>query len=396
MDGLLAQIGDFGSIGNILWFIFFIFFMFFYQKIMITQMLWKFEQTAEMLEGMAVKGKKIVLKKISKKPDKKLDENVSNFLEFFMIEPVNLDPYGIMKKIEHLTNLEEKRFKYFVKEIASSLDEESQANLVMGLSGAISLNQVAKVVRHYVEMIRKYKNLQLAMLLQMQMPMIERIAKALLNGTESLSNGWPIGDCAGSLVVAHMIGDQKAKEIEEDTVMAVKRMKGKNVYFIKAKGPGGRLGRLGKSVERIIKKNKIAKIISVDAAAKLEGEKTGSVAEGIGVAIGGIGVDRSYIENLAVQKNIPIDSVVIKMSQEEAIQPILNEIISATPRVIKIIENNVKKTRGNVIVVGVGNTAGVGDNKKSAEEAEKLAKNILKIVKGRKKEKKGFFNWIGG
>jgi hypothetical protein len=399
MDGqaqILFQFGDFGSIGNVLWFIFFIVFMLFYQRIMVSQMLWKLEQTAEMLERMAVKGKKFVLKKISKKPSKETNDNVSSFMDFFVIEPVNLDPYGIMRKLEHLDNLSEKRFKYFVKEVAPDLDSVSQANIVMGLSGAISLNQVAKIVRHYVETIRKTKNLQLAMILQMQMPMIERIAKALLNGTESLSNGWPIGDCAGSLIVAHMIGNQRTKEIEEDTLMTVKRINGKTVYLIKAKGPGGELGKLGKAVEKIIKQKKISKIITIDAAAKLEGEKTGSVAEGIGVAIGGIGVDRSYIENIAVQKNIPLDSIVVKMSQEEAIQPLMNEIMSAKNRVIKLVEENIKKTRGNLIVVGVGNSAGVGNNKKAAEEAEKLAKQVLNIIKSRKKEKKGFFNWIGG
>jgi hypothetical protein len=393
---MLAQIGDFGSIGNILWFIFFIVFMLFYQRIMLSQMLWKLEQIAEMLERTSVKGKKIVLKKISKNITKEIKDSVDHFLEFFIIEPVNLDPYGIMKKLEHLTTLEEKRFKYFVKEIASGLDEESQANLVMGLSGAISLNQVAKIVRHYVETIKKNKNLQLAMILQMQLPMIERIAKALLDGTESLSNGWPIGDCAGSLVVAHMIGDEKTKEIEEETLVAEKRMFGKNVFLIKAKGPGGRLGKLGKSVEKLIKEKKISKIISVDAAAKLEGEKTGSIAEGIGVAIGGIGVDRSYIENIAVQKNIPIDSIVVKMSQEEAIQPLTNEILQARSKVIKLVEEDIKKTKGNVIVVGVGNCAGVGNNKKAAEEAEKLAKHVMAIVKSRKKEKRNYFGWLGG
>jgi len=396
MDAMLAQIGNFGSIGNILWFVFFMVFMLFYQRIMLSQMLWKLEQTAEMLERIAGKGKKFVLKKISKNITKEIKDSVDHFLEFFVIEPVNLDPYGIMKKLEHITTLEEKRFKYFVKEIAPGLNSEEQANLVMGFSGAISLNQVAKVVRHYVETIKKTKNLQLAMILQMQLPMIERIAKALLDGTESLSNGWPIGDCAGSLVVAHMIGDGKTREIEEETLVAKKRMFGKNVFLIKAEGPGGRLGKLGKAVEKIIKKNKISKIISVDAAAKLEGEKTGSIAEGIGVAIGGIGVDRSYIENIAVQKNIPIDSIVVKMSQEEAIQPVTNEILQAKNKVIKLVEDDIKKTKGNVIVVGVGNCAGVGNNKKAAEEAEKLAKHILTIVKSRKKEKRNYFGWIGG
>lgn len=398
-EQFLYQFGDLGSIGNILYFIMIIIFFMFYSRIMVSQMIWKLEQSAELLEGLTRKGKYIVTKKISKAPSKELKQSINNFLEFFIIEPVSLDPYGIIKKLEHVTNLSEKRFKYFISRTAPKMDVESQANVTMGLSAAISLNQIAKIVRHYVEMIRKTKNLQLAMILQMQVPLIERIAKALLNGTEALTNGWPIGDCAGSVVAAKMMDSTRLREIEEDTVLAKRKIHGKQVYVIKAKGPGGRLGKLGKAVEKLIKREKIAKVITVDAAAKLEGEKTGSIAEGIGVAIGGIGVDRSYIENITVAKSIPLDSVVIKMSQEEAIQPMKKEVLQATDKVIKIVEDNIAETkeRGSIIVVGVGNTGGVGNDKKSTEKTEKTVKRILQIVKARKeKQKKGFFGFLTG
>ncbi|MFH7882599.1 MAG: DUF1512 family protein, partial [Candidatus Aenigmatarchaeota archaeon] len=367
------------SLTNIIWFLLFIILAFLYPRIMIAQMLFKLEQTAQMLEDFTLKAKNIVIKKISKKPKKDLKDAISNFLEFFMIEPVSLDPFGIVKKIEHIVNLSEKRFNYFVSRVAPRLNPEEKANLVMGLSGAISLNQIAKIVRHYVELIRKTKNLQLALILQMQLPLVEKISKALLKGTEALTNGWPVGDSVGAFVAAHLIGKEKVKEIEEDTIMAKKRIKRKEVYIIKAKGPGGRLGKLGRAVEKIVKREKVAKIITIDAALKLEGEKTGSMAEGIGVAIGGVGVDRAYIEEIASKKNIPLDSIIIKMSQEEAIQPIRKEILISVPKVLEAIERNVEETKGKgkILIVGVGNTAGVGNSKKEAEEAEKLAKKVL-------------------
>ena len=393
---IISQFGDI-SIGNILWLVFFMFFMLFYSRIIVTQMLWKLEQTAENLEELTDKGKKIVTKKVSKNPGKQLRDSINNFLEFFMIQPVSLDPYGIVKKIEHVVNLEENRFKYFVDNIAPNMDKESRANLMMGLSGAISLNQIAKIVRHYVETIRKTKNLQLAMVLQMQVPLIERIAKALYSGTEALTNGWPIGDAAGNLVAARMIDDEKPKEMEGEVVVARKRIRGKQVVVMKAKGPGGRLGKLGKVAENIIAREKISKIISIDAMGKLEGEKTGSTAEGIGVAIGGVGVDRAYIEDIAVKKNIPLDSFVIKMSDEEAIQPMKIEILSAVKNIVKSVEEDIAKSRGKILVIGVGNSAGIGNNKKGADESEKLIKNVLKTLKERKKkEKKNRWQWLLG
>jgi len=371
-----------------------------YMRMTYWQVILKLETISASLMKMTDDARKIVLKKMSKKPDAKTKNEVADFMEFFVIEPVSLDPYGIMQKIEHVVNLEEKRFKSFVEKNATHLSEEEQANLVMGLSGAISLNQIAKIVRHIVELVKKTKNAQLGMIYQMQMPMVERIAKALLKGTEALSNGWPIGDAAGPLFAAHFIENEKTTEIEEDVLLAKRKIKGRNVFILKAKGPGGRLGKLGKAAEKIIKQQKIAKIITVDAAAKLEGERTGSVAEGVGVAIGGPGVDRSYIENISTRKNIPIDTFIIKMGQEEAIMPIKKEVLSAIPRVIELVEQDIGESHGNILVIGVGNTAGVGNNKKAALEAEAHAKKVLEIVKARKDDEKEnkknkWTGWLG-
>ncbi|MBS3055634.1 MAG: DUF1512 family protein [Candidatus Aenigmarchaeota archaeon] len=388
----------FGQIVSVVWLGLFVVMFFFSQRIMIMQILVKSEAFAQQLENMTEKGKKHVLKKLSKNPDRKLKDSVNNFLEFFMIEPVSLDPYGIMKKIEHLVDLQEKRFKYYVDRTAPQLNSEEKANAVMGLSGAVSLNQIAKIVRHFVELIKKTKSLQYAIILQMQLPLIERIAKALLDGTEALSNGWPIGDAAGSMAVANMIGTSPVRKFDDETLVCTKKIKGRTVFIVKARGPGGRLGKLGKTVEQLVMKNKVAKIITVDAAAKLEGEKTGSLAEGVGVAIGGPGVDRSYIEKIAVDRNLPLDGIIIKMSQEEAIQPIKREVLSAIPKAVQLVEANIGETteKGAIIVVGVGNTGGVGNNKKAADDSEQLAKKVLQIVSSRKKdEKKSFLSRIG-
>ncbi len=395
----VMQFAGEGIWGNIVWFLLFMVFIFFYPRLMIAQMLWRLEQTAELIEGWSAKAKGIVTKRISRRPDRKLKQAVANFTEFFMIQPVSLDPYGIIKKLEHVVNLSEQRFEWFVDNVAPKLDSETKANIRMGLSGAISLNQVAKLVRHFVELIRKTKNLQLALVLQMQLPLIERISKALLYGTEALTNGWPIGDSIGSLIAARMIGTSKVKQIEKDTVLAKKHISGRDVLILKAKGPGGRVGKLGPAVEKLVKKHKIVKIITIDAAAKLEGEKTGSVAEGVGVAMGGIGVDRAYIENIAVKRRIPLDSVVIKMSQEEAIQPMAPETLAAADRVIRIVEKNIANTRakGLILVVGVGNSCGVGNDAAAAEKAERLAKKVMRIVKARKeKEKRRRLSWLWG
>ncbi len=363
-----------------------------YPKLMVYQMTLKLEDSTMKLENMCGKAQKIVLKKITKKPDKKLKEQVKNFMEFFAISPVDLDPYGIVKKFELITDQEKDRFKYFVNQVAPKLSQEEKANLMMGLSGSMSLYQIAKIVRHFLELTKKTKSQYYAMILQMQLPIIERIANSLMVGTEALSNGWVIGDGIGPYVAANFIGSDRVEELDEDVISRKKR-KGKDVVVIKAKGPGGRTGNPGRILERLSKKEKIGKIITIDAAAKLEGEETGTVAEGVGVAIGGIGVERAYIEDMAVKNKIPLDSIIIKMSQEEAIMTIKKPVLEATSKVLGLLDETIERTKekGTIVVIGVGNTSGVGNNREAAQKSEKEMRKIIAEVERKEKGKRKRF-----
>ena len=381
MDYLLSQLGPGGDwVSWIVWFLFLIIFFFFYPRLMVSQIMWKLERTARDLEIMSDKSKKFVVKQITDKPDKRVRDSVERFFEFFMISPVGLDPYGYVPKLDHMLQNQKDRFEYFVDQVAPGMDREKKANLQMGLAGGITVHEIAKIVRHYVELVRQTKNIQIAMVLQMQLPLIEKIAKAMFGGTKALSKGEPIGDGLGPLVAADLIGKAKLTEIEKDIVMARVPLDGRNLLVMKAKGPGGRIGFPGKAVHKAIKQHRVVRVITVDAAAKLEGEKTGSLAEGVGVAMGGPGVERSYIEEIVVKKGIPLDSIVVKMSQEEAIMPMR-----------KAIKRSLERTkRGDtVIVVGVGNTSGIGNSEESVKEVsgwvDSYERRYKELEKRRKK-----------
>ena len=365
---------------------------FVFPKLVVYQMLVKLEQSTIKLETMSKKARETVLGKISKKPDKKLKDQVRNFMEFFAIPPVDLDPYGIVKKFDHLVDQEKDRFKYFVNQISPKSSEEEKANIMMGLSGSMGLYQLTKIVRHFLELTKKTKSQYYAMMLQMQLPLIERIAKSLVYGTEALSNGWVIGDGIGPYIAANYIGSDEVK-IDEENAVCKKKRNGKEIIVIKAKGPGGRTGNPGKILEQISKKEKIAKIITIDAAAKLEGEETGSVAEGIGVAMGGIGVERSYIEDVAVRNKIPIDSIIVKMSQEEAIMSMKKPILDAVPKVMEILDETVDRTKdkGAIVIIGVGNTSGVENDGKNVKKIGEEIKKVNEKIKKREKSKKKRF-----
>ena len=356
---------------------------------MVSQIMWKIERTAKNLEKMTENSKTFLEKEISKKPSKKIKSAINRFYEFFLITPISLDPSGIVKKFDHIITNERDTFTYFIKQLAPDMHPEKRASIEMGIAAGMTLNQISKIVRHYVELIRKTKSMQIAMILQMQLPLIEMIAKSMYKGSQALSRGQPIGDGIGPMIVASLMGAKKVKNIGDEIVMAKIKLYGRNVILLKAKGPGGRIGYPGKAVQNVLKENKISRLLTIDAAAKLEGEKTGSVAEGVGVAMGGPGVERSYIEDIIVNMKIPIDSIIVKMSQEEAITPMRKAIKDAIPEVRESIKRVFERTKRNetILLLGVGNTSGIGNSSEDLKKVDKWIERYERKLKEKKKKK---------
>ncbi len=384
----LAQFGT-DWVSLILWFIIAIIFFLFGPRLMVTQTIIKIEKEVAELEEMAEKSKNYVINSISKRPSPKLKKSVKNFMEFFAVAPVSIDPYGVIKKLDHIIKNSDEKFKYFVREIAPGTSKERQKNIKNALEGAITTHQIAKIIRHYLELIKKYKMFQLAMIIQMQIPLISSIAKAAMKATQAFTEGIPIGDSIGPLVAANLIKKDKLKTFEEhEFVVAKSKINGKDVWISKAEGPGASTGYPGKFLIKFLKKQKINRIITIDAALRLEGEKTGTVAEGVGVAMGGSGVDRYEIEEIVVKRNIPLDAVAVKVSQEEALMPMKKEIFDAIPNAIENIKDILKrsKKKENVLIIGVGNTCGIGNSVEDLKGLEKRLKSYLKKTEAKKKK----------
>lgn len=397
---LFGLLGGGGGTRSIIQWVFFIFiFMFVLPKLYFYRIFAKIDAAAKRLEKLSGKGQDSIVDGTKKfgENKKSIKGEVEHFVDFFMVEPVSLDPSGILKKLEHTIDNTEDRFKEVSEKIAPKADDEEKMNIFMGLQAAVAVHMIAKIVRHYVEMAKKYKNMQFAMLMQMQLPIIEKLAKSQKKGLDAFLNGNAIGDGIGPLVIAGFL-KEKGKKIAKDVLAKTKEKWDRNVTFIKATGPGGRLGKIGNGVRKLCDKKDIEKIITVDASAKLEGEETGKTAEGTGVAMGGIGVQRAKIEEIAAEKDIPIDAIAIKMSQFEAIRPMKKEVVEAASDARELVKSRVKTTEegSNVLVVGVGNTCGVPNNNKKLKKIVKNIKKRAKEIEEEKEEEKGFMDKIKG
>ncbi|MFC2143547.1 DUF1512 family protein [Candidatus Aenigmatarchaeota archaeon] len=381
-----------GGFGSIIWFVLFFVFIFIYPRLMLSQLIYKIDQSARKMEQMSKNANIIVAKKVTSNPSKELKNKILEITDFFVIEPSSIDPYGIVKKIDQLIRQMEGRFEEFTQTIARGQSKEKRQELNYGLRAAISLRQLSKIVRHNVELAKKFKNLQIAMLIQMQLPIIEKIAESELKGTEAFVKGLPVGDSIGPLASASMM--DKSKEIAEDVVMGETKIAGRKCFVLKATGPTPHLGRTDEALVKIMRRHKIDRIITIDAAQKLEGEKTGSVAEGVGFAMGGM--QREINENILLPSKKPIDSIVVKVGFTEAIMPMKKEIYNSLPKVQKRVETAVKRTKknGKIIIIGVGNSCGIGDSKKELRGLEKVIKTIDHAYKKEQQLKKKKKRWF--
>ncbi len=339
-----------------------------YPRYLFYRMVADMEEVAERLEGYAKEAAELAVNMCGVKGEKTLTK-VRRTFDFFLIPPVDLDPYGILRKLEHLLDGAEERFWRVAEELAPECDQVVRANLVGVLKGGTGINMLAKLVRHHVELVKKTKNLQLAMVFQMNLPIIKRIGRAQMEGVRAIARGEPIGDGVGPLVAARLMRNSW-REVARDVVYSEEVLEGRRVLVVKAIGPGACLGKLGDAVKKLCEWYSVGRIITVDASLKMEGEPTGRVSEGMGAAIGDPGPEKAKIEECAVSLGIPLEAVAVKMSIEEAISPMLREIRDASDAALQAVREAVRRTPPErwSLLVGVGNTCGIGNSSTEVEE----------------------------
>ncbi len=363
-DKLFSSTDNSNPIMWLVWIVPIVVFMFYGQRIQLQITSGEINKSIEKLVKYKEDSKKELLEYIEKnlKATPDAAKKVDRFLEYFTIMPVDFDPNGIIPKIKHLLRSREDYTRQQVKSLSANMDLLEVSKVQNLLEVATSLYLLHKLVRHLFLTAKKQNNFPLILPLQMMMPFIMEQAGALRDAVSALKQGQPIGDGIGPMVVGKMMLGTEKKTITFETVCSEKEFEQRKLYLLKAEGPIATVGRPGDAVEILVLENKPNIIVMIDAALKLEGEDSGSVAQGFGAAIGGIGTDRFQIEEIATKNNIPIYSVVIKQSIKEAITLMTKQIADKAEdvesQVCQIVLENTKPNQ-SALIVGVGNTLGV-------------------------------------
>ena len=355
------------TIINIVYLAMFFVFMFFAQRIQATLMMRQISKALIKLKLMRDEAEHMTISAIIEigKPEKDPKPRLKALLQFFAIQPVNLDPSGVIRRLEHLFDTSDVRIKEEVKAIAPHADESQLQNLQNLVEVAQALNTIYRVVRHYFLLGKRTGTPYTTMQIHMQLPMIMEEAQAYVSFLDAFKQGKPIGDGIGALTASKLMADHNKYEVAKDMEAAEVMIDGRQVLVTKAMGPGGTVGKPGDAVGNLIKKygRKVSLIVMIDAGAKLHGENSGEIVEGIGAAIGGIGVEKYKIEEVATKYKVPVYAIVIKESLKEVLAPLTEAIYNAADRALtrlrRVIQERTKE--GDVlIVVGVGNTMGIG------------------------------------
>ena len=296
------------------------------------------------------------------KPTKDPTSKLDRFIDYFTIMPVDMDPNGIIPKVRHVVRSRDDHTRAQVKSLFSEINELERTKVQTLVEIATTLQLLYKIVNHLFLTAKKQNNYPLILPLQMMMPFVMEEANALKDAVPALKQGQPIGDSIGPMVVGKMMLGTKKQRAAFETVWSQTEYKERKILLMKAEGPSATVGRPGEAVESIVTENKPEAIVMIDASVKLEGEDSATVAQGFGAAVGGIGIDRFQIEEVATKHNIPVFAIVIKESVKEAITLMTKEIADKAEyvrsQIFEMIEENTKPGQ-SVLVVGVGNTIGV-------------------------------------
>ena len=291
-------------------------------------------------------------------PVKKIDR----FLDYFTIMPVEMDPNGIVEKVRHIVRSREDYTRAHVKSLSPEMTDFELTKVQTLLEIASSLQMIYKIINHMFLTAKKQNNYPLILPLQMILPFIMEQAEAMKDAIPAFKTGQPVGDGIGPMVVGKMMLNIEKEIIAFQTTFAKTDFEDRALFLLKAEGPGSTVGRPADALETIVSNNKLDAIIMIDAALKLEGEDSASIAQGFGAAIGGIGTEKFQIEAIATSNAIPIFSIVVKQSVKEAITLMTKDIADKADdvrsQVYDMILENTKQGQ-SVAIIGVGNTAGV-------------------------------------
>ena len=363
-DQLFAMSDDTNPLMMLIWILPIFFFVFYGQRIQLYVTSGEIKKGIKKLDEFRNESRDELISYVNKnlKPADDPIPKIDRFIDYFTIMPVEMDPNGIVDKVQHIVRSREDYTREHVRSLSPQMSDIELSKAQTLLEIASSLQMIYKIINHMYLTAKKQNNYPLILPLQMILPFIMEQSEAMKEAIPVFKKGQPVGDGIGPMIVGKMMLESKKETIAFQTTLVKSEFEGRKLFLVKAEGPGSTVGRPADGLEKIVSENKIDAIIMIDAALKMEGEDSATVARGFGAAIGGIGTEKFQIEAIATSKNIPVFSIVVKQSVKEAITLMTKEIADTADSVREQVNEMIREntTQGqSIVIIGVGNTGGV-------------------------------------
>ena len=262
-DLIYMQIGgtnEYSWIINIAFFAFIMLFSLYGAKFQMWQWLKQIEMGLVEIKKMFVESRQTSINTFKEygKSEEEVEKELDRFMDFFTIMPVDLDPAGILIRLDHLLDERRDRFQEFVEDLAPDSDSSTNQNLENTLEVTQVLGLIYRVVRHFYILGKKTGSQIMIMQIQMQMPDLLRLSKAYFDAIGAFAEGKPIGDGVGPLVVTKFAREYGATsenynhEISKEVGYYKVETEGRTVYALRATGPGGTVGKPGFGVKKLV------------------------------------------------------------------------------------------------------------------------------------------------
>jgi hypothetical protein len=364
---LQAQQTDMNVILQTIYSFAFIIYLFYAQKIQTLQMLRQIEITLRKVKNVKEEARNQTVKTLVEigRPSGDIAPRVDRFIDFFSIGLENMDPAGIVDKMDHFLKTNKHIYEAEVKALAPNATPTERNNLENLVEVSQALNIYYKVIRHFYLLGKKTMNIYVIMQVHMILPQLIQMVEAYASGIQAFQEGMPIGDSVGAIVAAKLMHGYTQRDIAEEIVAAEVPYEGRTLVVFKAKGPGGSVGNPDEGLINVLeeRQGRVKIIITIDAAGKLEGEPVGQVSEGIGAAIGGSGKEKFKMEEVTNRYKIPMHAIAIKQGMEHVVAPLIEPLFDATDKAVESVKRIVldyTEPGDTVVIAGIGNTIGVG------------------------------------
>ncbi|AJW71241.1 DUF1512 domain-containing protein [Nitrosopumilus adriaticus] len=363
-EQLFAMSDDTNPLMMLIWILPIFFFVFYGQRIQLYVTSGEIKKGIKKLDEFRNESRDELISYVNKnlKPADDPIPKIDRFIDYFTIMPVEMDPNGIVDKVQHIVRSREDYTREHVRSLSPQMSDIELSKAQTLLEIASSLQMIYKIINHMYLTAKKQNNYPLILPLQMILPFIMEQSEAMKEAISVFKKGQPVGDGIGPMIVGKMMLEREKETIAFQTTLVKSEFEGRKLFLVKAEGPGSTVGRPADGLEKIVSENKIDAIIMIDAALKMEGEDSATVARGFGAAIGGIGTEKFQIEAIATSKNIPVFSIVVKQSVKEAITLMTKEIADTADSVREQVNEMIREntTQGHsIVIIGVGNTGGV-------------------------------------